>query len=198
MVEPDGPGNDPGRQGETMNHPSKTKKVLYGGFAALGLTMGAAGLAAAATNQTAPKPPAANTEHAAEGGDRAPTYSSSVQDPTGANGAEGTNESDAGEAARLKGLATVTPDQAKAAATAAVPGKAAKVELESENGNVVYGVEVTTAQGTVDVKVDAGNAKVLSQETDDANEHGDKGDKGGDAAEKGDKADAGEAPESDD
>lgn len=181
-----------------MNHPSKTKKVLYGGFAALGLTMGAAGLAAAATNQTAPKPPAANTEHAAEGGDRAPTYSSSVQDPTGANGAEGTNESDAGEAARLKGLATVTPDQAKAAATAAVPGKAAKVELESENGNVVYGVEVTTAQGTVDVKVDAGNAKVLSQETDDANEHGDKGDKGGDAAEKGDKADAGEAPESDD
>jgi hypothetical protein len=41
------------------------------------------------------------------------------------------------------------------------------VDLGNESGFVVYSVEVTTADGTVtDVKADAGNAQVLSQEVD--------------------------------
>ena len=49
----------------------------------------------------------------------------------------------------------------------AVPGTAAQPELENENGSVVYGVEVTKADGTVvDVKVDAGNGEVLAREAD--------------------------------
>ena len=54
-------------------------------------------------------------------------------------------------------------------ATAAVPGTAGTPELSDENGNVVYDVEVTAADGSkVGVKVDAGNGSVLAQETDDA------------------------------
>jgi len=88
---------------------------------------------------------------------------------------EGAEENDAAEAARLERLATVTPDEAKAAALAAQPGKASKVELESEDGNVVYDVEVTTSTGTVDLKIDAGNAKVLQTEKEDGEKHDDKG-----------------------
>ena len=62
-----------------------------------------------------------------------------------------------------------------AAAIAAVPGTAGDVELENENGNVVYGVEVTTANGTVDIKIDAGNAKVLQTEKEDGEGEGEKG-----------------------
>ena len=62
----------------------------------------------------------------------------------------------------------ISVEQAKQAALAAVPGTVLSAQLEDENGNVVYGVEVTTASGTVDVKVDAGTAKVLSQEAGEA------------------------------
>lgn len=86
-----------------------------------------------------------------------------AQTPDTANGSD--NES--ADSAKLTPLAKVTPEQASAAATAKVPGTAGKVELEDENGNVVYGVEVTAADGTKsDVKVDAGNGAVLSQESD--------------------------------
>jgi uncharacterized membrane protein YkoI len=66
----------------------------------------------------------------------------------------------------LQAAATISPDQAKQAALAAVPGTAGKVELESENGNVVYGVEVTANGTTTDVKVDAGNGSVLAKDAD--------------------------------
>ena len=42
----------------------------------------------------------------------------------------------------------------------------AKVELEKENGNVVYGVEIKTANGESDVKVDAGDGRMLHVEKD--------------------------------
>jgi uncharacterized membrane protein YkoI len=98
------------------------------------------------------------------GGGGKATYTSSVTAP------DSDTDSAAHDAA-LAALAKITPDQAKAAALAAVPGAAGKVELENENGNVVFGVEVTTASGSkMDVKVDAGNGKVLAQETDDGHE----------------------------
>ena len=70
------------------------------------------------------------------------------------------------ESESLKKLARITPEQAQSAALAQVPGTATKVELENEDGNVVYGVEIKTAKGESDVKVDAGDGRVLHIEKD--------------------------------
>ncbi|MEV8360071.1 PepSY domain-containing protein [Microbacterium sp. NPDC076895] len=94
-----------------------------------------------------------------------------TEGPEGAEGAEGADDSaaDAAESTALEGLATVTPEEATAAALKAVPGTAATAQLENENGFVVYGIEVTAADGTViDVKVDAGDGSVLAQDAADA------------------------------
>ena len=140
-----------------MSQTSKTKRVLYGLLAAIGVTAGAAGIAAAATNQSSPSNTATTTAEQGDGNhDDAPSYTSSIVDKASANEADGAEEDDAAEAARLEKLATVTPDEAKAAALAAQPGTADKVELESENGNVVYGVEVTT------FAVEGGNGAAVS------------------------------------
>jgi len=167
-----------------MATPSKAKKVMFTALAALGVTVGAAGVASAATSQATPSAPAA-AEHQSgvdtpEPGD-SPDYTSSVTvSQTPDSGAETDNE--AADAAKLAPLATVTPEAASAAATAAVPGTAGAATLGDENGNVVYEVGVTTTDGSkVEVKVDAGNGNVLAQETGDAGE------------EKG--ADKGEGPE---
>jgi outer membrane lipoprotein SlyB len=54
-----------------------------------------------------------------------------------------------------------------------VSGTAGAIELDNENGNVVYSVEITKADGSkLDVKVDAGNARVLHQEADDGDDAG--------------------------
>jgi uncharacterized membrane protein YkoI len=75
------------------------------------------------------------------------------------------------ESARLQSLARITPEQAKSAALAQVSGTLKKVELENEDGNVVYGVEIQTADGgDRDVKVDAGNGQVLHTETGEEND----------------------------
>nr|HPU38066.1 PepSY domain-containing protein [Microthrixaceae bacterium] len=74
-------------------------------------------------------------------------------------------------------------------ATAAVPGTADEVQLENDGGNVVYDVEIATANGHVDVKVDPGNGKILAQETEqnDGESADDKG--GADKADQADKTD---------
>ena len=74
---------------------------------------------------------------------------------------EAESSAEKAEAAQYQKLARITADQARAAAVRAVPGTVETVELENEDGNLVYGVEVKTASGDRDVKVDAGNAKVL-------------------------------------
>lgn len=78
-------------------------------------------------------------------------------------------------------LAKITWGQAVQKALAAVHGQVLKTELEEENGFLVYGVEVVTAdKAIVDVKVDAGSGKVLAMERDKADdenqEHGEKDD----------------------
>ena len=75
------------------------------------------------------------------------------------------------EAAKYQSLAKITPEQAIAVAEAAIGRKAKEVELENENGNLVYEVEI----GKKEVIVDAGNGKVLytedeNQEDDEATE----------------------------
>jgi uncharacterized membrane protein YkoI len=80
---------------------------------------------------------------------------------------EATSPAEQAEAARYQKLARITADQARSAALAAVPGTAKTVELENEDGNLVYGVTVKAAAGERDVKVDAGNGKVLKIEQDE-------------------------------
>lgn len=69
--------------------------------------------------------------------------------------------------AGFAGMAKIPFDSAVKAALTAVQGKILRVELENENGYLVYGVEVVKAdRQIVDVKVDAGDGKVLKIETD--------------------------------
>jgi uncharacterized membrane protein YkoI len=85
----------------------------------------------------------------------------------GKKGEEAEHKAEGAESERLKSLARITPEQASAAALAQVPGTVKKVELENEDGNVVYGVEIKTADGESDVKVDAGDGRVLHVEKGD-------------------------------
>lgn len=88
-----------------------------------------------------------------------------------ANEADEQNEANSpeeqAEAAQYQQLARITAEQARTAALASVPGTATSVELENEDGNLVYGVSIKTASGERDVKVDAGNGKVLQVEQDE-------------------------------
>jgi uncharacterized membrane protein YkoI len=73
---------------------------------------------------------------------------------------EGMSEAD--EAAALQAKATITSAQAETAALAANPGTTVvKTELDNENGVLVYSVELSNG---MDVKVDAGNGKILHTE----------------------------------
>jgi len=87
----------------------------------------------------------------------------------GKKGEEAEDKAESAESERLKSLTRITPEQASAAALAQVPGTVKKVELENENGNVVYGVEIKMANGESDVKVDAGDGRVLHVEKDGEN-----------------------------
>jgi hypothetical protein len=94
-----------------------------------------------------------------------PNYTASVQAPDA-------------DAATLASLARITEEQAQAAALKQVPGTVVKTELDNENGNLVYSVEIQTATGEHDVKVDAGNGRVLLVEADDGTDDGEDADSG--------------------
>jgi uncharacterized membrane protein YkoI len=93
-----------------------------------------------------------------------PAYTGSIfVDPATA---EGMSETD--EAAALAGQAKISTDQAKAAALAANPGTTVvKVEIDNDNGVLVYSVELNNGS---EVKVDAGNGTILHTETGADNE----------------------------
>ena len=61
------------------------------------------------------------------------------------------------ESAHLQSLSKITPEQAQQSAEKAVGGKASRIKLENEDGDLIYSVLI----GENDVKVDAGNAQVL-------------------------------------
>jgi len=150
----------------------RSAQFVIAGAAAAGLTLGVAIVAGAVT-----RPGGAGTSAVAEkGGTQEPSYTASIT--TADNG----DVTEADQSKALAALAKITADQARDAALGAVPGVAGAIELDNENGNVAYSVEVTDAAGTrVDVKVDAGNAKVLAQDTEAGAEGGGTGpgDKGG-------------------
>lgn len=62
------------------------------------------------------------------------------------------------EATKLQSLAKITPQQAQQAAETVQGGRASRVKLEDENGNLVYAVTI----GQQELLVDAGNGRVLS------------------------------------
>lgn len=137
---------------------SRTKRLVAVGAAAAGATLALAGIVGF-SNADAPKQPV-SAQADGKSGDQTqdPGYKSSVTAP------EQNGQNEAGESAALASMAKITPDQARDAALAAVPGSADKVELDNENGNVVYSVQITDANGAkTDVKVDAGNSSVLHQ-----------------------------------
>ncbi len=76
-------------------------------------------------------------------------------DEQGSGGKEDTEAAPGGKPA-------ITAGQAQAAALAAHPGTVHAVELDEENGKLVYGVEF---DGGLDVKVDAMTGEVLGTET---------------------------------
>jgi uncharacterized membrane protein YkoI len=139
---------------------SRTKRLVAVGATALGATLGLAGIVGF-TNAGAPKQPVSDQADGRSGDQtQDPGYKSSVTAP------EQNGRNEAGESAALQSMAKITPDQARDAALAAVPGTADKVELDNENGNVVYSVRITDASGKVtDEKVDAGNGSVLHHDS---------------------------------
>ncbi len=170
------------------------KKLLVGALAATALTVG--GGAAMAAGQ-APEATADVTRQE----EQEPSYKGSLQAPADkevqnevAEGKEGPeneaaeDQQEAAEAQQLQGLAKVDQKAAEEAAIQAVPGTAKDAELGNENGYVVWEVEVAGDDGTLhEVKVDAGNGKVLAQEAeeDEGSEQGeaDEGPEGSEADE---------------
>lgn len=137
-----------------------SRKLLFGGAAALGLAGGAAGIAVA---QSADDPPAAESDD-----EQDPSYNSSVTAPEGPD-----SGSEAEESAALEGLATISEQEARDIALEAVPGEVGDIELDNENGSVVWSVDVAAADGTDhEVVIDAGNGDILAQGVDDEGEDG--------------------------
>ena len=99
------------------------------------------------------------------------TLAAAVLAATAVYAGENGNE-DRHDAAALA-QAKVSLGQAISAAEQHANGKAARAELEDENGKVVYGVEVVGAGKTTDVKVDINTGQVLSAQADQGDHEGD-------------------------
>src|SRR5918994_4453146 len=122
------------------------KKLLIGAAIAI-LTLGVGGVAIA-TQQ------GEQEENIKGGSIAAPAGSDEENEGAESEGAE--NEGAENEAAEneaegknLEGLARIDRSAAERAALDAVPGEMREVELESENGFVVYEVEVAANDGTL-------------------------------------------------
>lgn len=135
------------------------RKTITTSALALGVLAGSAGIAGAVTAQDSPAPSTSTVEDQTQD----PMLNGSVQSPE----IEGQSEAD--ESAALASLASITADDAGQAALAANPAATVNgVQLENENGSVVYEVDMTDASGAaIEVKVDAGDGAVLAQESGD-------------------------------
>lgn len=93
------------------------------------------------------------------GAEREPAYRSSIQVDR-----EIENESE------LANLARISVEDALRIASASASGKVVEIALENEDGNLVYGVEISGAAGATEVIVDAGDGRILSSAP-DSEEH---------------------------
>lgn len=158
-------------------------KAVVAGLATAAALAGGVGVAAASGSSGAPDNPKSSSQ--AEG----PEQPEGTEQPEGAEQREpslngsvpvqevaGENEKQA--SARLSAQAKITQQEAEQAALVAVPGTVSGSELGDENGSLVWQVDVVKADSSqVEVKVDAGNGKVLAQEAGDQSE-GDSKDSG--------------------
>ncbi len=103
-----------------------------------------------------------------------------VADP-GDYGLQGISETE--ETAQLASLARITQEEAIITALSSTQGTFIAAELDNEDGNVVYSVEVEADGNVFDVKVDAGTGAVLKIEAD--NEDGPDEQEGSDAEQDG-------------
>ena len=62
---------------------------------------------------------------------------------------------------------TITESQAISIASNAAKGTVTEIELENENGKMVYSVEITEGKTETDVKVDAISGQILKVEVED-------------------------------
>jgi uncharacterized membrane protein YkoI len=91
-------------------------------------------------------------------GEQQPQYTGSIS----VNEAQYQGMSEADETAALQAQATIAGAQAEANALAVNPGTTVvKTGLDNENGALVYSIELSNG---LDVKVDAGNGKILQTE----------------------------------
>jgi len=137
-------------------------------------------------------PPAATSSQSEADQVQEPSYTGS----TSVDEAKYEAVSEADEAAALQGQATISAEEAQAAAEAANPGTTAtKVELDNENGVLVYSVELDNG---LDVKVDAGDGSVLHTEQagEDGKEEGSEGADDDDIQEENENEDDDDAAES--
>lgn len=129
------------------------KKNLTIGVTVLALLAVLAGgaLLYASQGTATPKPATtANQEENVQENVQDPSYIGSISVP----------ESTSDQA--LAGMAKITASDAEAAALAQFPEAAVlSTQIESENGYLVYSVELQTASGIKSVKVDAGDAQIL-------------------------------------
>lgn len=145
---------------------SRTRMALLAALALAGAGAVGVALAQAGGQEKPPYHSSVQVPDTGDEGDEADSDEGREEDEKNAQAGEA-EETDATEAARFQHLSRITADQARASALAKVPGTAGKVALENEDGNLVYGVTVRTATGEQDVKVDAGNARVLHVERDE-------------------------------
>lgn len=135
-----------------------SKKMIAAATAAALLTLGAGGTAIAAQQDTTQATGGQQQGQQAE--ERDPNIKGTIPAP-----AEQGEQDEAAESKQFEGLAKIDQKAAEEAALAAVPGTVKDIQLEDENGFVVYGVEVQASDGTLqEVIVDAGSGEVLVQE----------------------------------
>ena len=140
------------------------KRNIAGLAVTMALALGVIGATAYA--ESPPPSPSASPANprnpkAGENETQEPSYTGSIQTPKSAD-----TENEAGEAAALAGLAKLTESDARNAALAKFPrATVQKASLEDENGSVVWAIQLTDANKSVqEVKVDAGNGAILAVE----------------------------------
>jgi hypothetical protein len=131
----------------------KTISLLLAGSLVLAFVFAMVGCGKHSPGTTVSPLTLANTGQDGNGQDPSYSCSTTVPDP---------------EPADLSSLAGITADSAAAAALQANPGTTAnKVELDNENGCLVYSIELSNG---LDVKVDAGNGAILHVEPADGDD----------------------------
>lgn len=140
----------------------RTRQWMTGVGAGALLLMGAVGAGSLVAAQEQATPTVSQAA-AMETGEHDPSYTASIRVSE-----EDSEQSETDEAAALQSLATISADQAAQAATTAYPGASVmQIELDNENGWLVYSVELSNGS---EVTVDAGNATVLATDQEDDQE----------------------------